>query len=278
MSKTDQIYNQLVNDILENGIWDKDQNVRTKWADGTPAHTKSIIGRQLHFDGTEVPILTTKYVPPKTPIIEALWFFVGKTSDCSYLDEHNVKIWKEWANADNHIGKSYGYQAGKKVRQLNGAMVDQIDYLIHQLRHNPASRRHMTTWWNIDDLDQMELEPCWHSTQWLVKAGKLHLIVTSRSADVFLGLPFNIYQYYVVLRAVAQVTNLEVGTMTCNLGDVHIYDRHIDIIQEQMALPGFQAPTLWVNPNVKEMNDFTIEDFKLVDYKHGPKLKAEVAI
>ena len=278
MSKVDDIYYNLVREILQNGVWDTDQKVRTRWADGTPAHTISIFGKQLVFDCSEVPILTTKYVPPKAPIHEILWFFVKKTSDCSYLDEHNVKIWKEWTNKQNNIGKAYGYQAGKKVLSLNGEKVDQVDYLIHQLRNNPASRRHITTWWNIDDLDEMELAPCWHSTQWLVKQGKLHLIVTARSSDVFLGLPFNIYQYYVLLRMVAQVTNWQIGTLICNIGDVHIYDRHVPIIEKQIEMPQYEAPTLWINPDVKELSDFTIDDFKLINYQHGPALKAEVAI
>lgn len=278
MGKFDLIYNELVQKILNEGVWDKGENVRARWADGTPAYAKSIIGQQIRIDCSEVPILTTKYVPPKTPIIELLWFFVQKTSDCSYLDQHNVKIWREWTNEQNNIGKAYGYQAGKKVRRLNGQMVDQIDYLIYQLRHNPASRRLITTWWNIDDLDEMELEPCWHSTQWLVKNGKLNLIVTARSSDVFLGLPFNVYQYYTLLRMIAQVTGYEIGTMICNIGDMHIYDRHLPIIEEQIKRPHHKAPELWINPEVKELSDFTIDDFKLLNYQHSGVLKAEVAI
>ncbi|SHF24283.1 thymidylate synthase, partial [Seinonella peptonophila] len=157
--------------------------------------------------------------------------------------------------------------------------VDKVfTYLIYQIRHNPASRRLITSWWNIDDLDEMELEPCWHSTQWLVKEGKLHLIVTARSSDLFLGWPFNVFQYYVLQRMVAQVTNYDLGTMTCNIGDIHVYDRHLDVIARQTDSPQFAAPTLWINPNIKELSDFTINDFKLIDYQHGLTLKAEVAI
>lgn len=287
MNTTDKIYNDLVNDILENGIWDKDQDVRPKWADGTPAYSKGVIAKQLKFDCEETVIPTTKRVPWKTAIHEVLWFFVKKTSDCSYLDENNVKIWREWTNEENSIGTAYGYQASKKCRidsietLENGEIavhkIDQIEHLIKQIRTNPSSRRLITSWWNIDDLDEMELPPCWWNTQWLVKEGKLHLIVGSRSGDVFLGMPFNIFQYYVLLRMMAQVTGYKVGTMTCNISDAHIYDRHMDVIQEQMKSDSYDAPELWINPDVKELSDFTIADFDLIGYQHGPTLKAEVA-
>jgi thymidylate synthase len=251
--------------------------VRTVWADGTPAYTKSIISKQIHFDGKEVPILTTKHVAWKTAIHEILWFYVHKTSDCSYLDEHNVRIWREWTNKQNNIGKSYGYQLGKPI-MLNGKITNQVDHLIEQLQTNPASRRHVLSLWNIDDLDQMELYPCWWSTQWLVKEGKLHLITQSRSADLALGCPFNVFQYYVLLRMVAQVTGYEVGTLTCNINDCHIYERHIAPLKEQIKRPQYPAPELIINPEVKCLSDFKISDFTLVNYQHGPKIPMEVAI
>jgi thymidylate synthase len=277
MSQFDQIYNSLVQEVLEQGSWDKDQHVRTIWADGTPAYSKSIIAKQIHLDGKEVPILTSKQVFWKTAIHEILWFYVHKTSDCHYLDEHDVKIWRQWTHAENHIGKAYGYQLGKSIL-LQGKFTNQVDHLLEQLKTNPASRRHVLSLWNIDDLDQMQLYPCWWATQWLVKEGRLHLITQSRSADLALGFPFNVFQYYVLLRMVAQVTGYEVGTLTCNLNDCHIYERHIPLLAQQIQYPSYPAPTLILNPAVTALHDFHISDFTLVHYQHGPKIAMEVAI
>jgi thymidylate synthase len=277
MSIADQIYKNLVNDVIENGDWDKDQNVRTKWADGTPAYTKSVISKQITFDNTEVPILTTKRVAWKSAIHELLWFYVKRTSDCAYLDENNVTIWKEWTNKNNNIGKAYGYQLGKPI-MLKGKITNQVHNLIDELKNNPASRRHVISLWNIDDLDQMALYPCVWNNQWLVKQGKLHLIVQVRSNDLALGNPFNVFQYYVLQRMVAQVTGYELGTLTFNINDLHIYERHIEPLQEQIQREPYPAPELWINPDIKNFDDFTIDDFNLVNYQHHPAIKMEVAI
>ncbi|MDF2670487.1 MAG: thyA1 [Paenibacillus sp.] len=277
MGIMDETYKNLVMDILDHGDWDKDQQVRTVWADGTPAYTKSVISRQMHFDNSEVPILTTKWVPWKSAIHEMLWFYVKRTSDCSYLDDHNVKIWKEWTNSHNNIGKAYGYQLGKPI-MIKGQITNQVQLLIEGLRNNPASRRHVLSLWNIDDLDQMELYPCVWNNQWLVKQGKLHLIVTARSNDIALGNPFNIFQYYILQRMVAQVTDYELGTLTFYMNDAHIYERHVEPLQEQIQRTPYPAPQIWINPEVRHFDDFTIEDFKLIDYKYHPSVKMEIAI
>lgn len=278
MSKADIIYNNLVQDILDNGVWDTDHEVRTRWADGSPAHTKSVFGKQLVFDGDEVPILTTKKVGWKWAILEILWIWQQKSNRVEDLRKHGVTIWDEWELPDGSIGTAYGYQMGKKVRKLNGELVDQVDYLLYQLKHNPASRRHITSLWNIDDLDEMALEPCVWNTQWLVKEGKLNLIISARSSDVALGLPYNLLQYYVLQRLVAQVTGHQPGKMIFNIGDAHIYDRHIEKLKEQIQLPQYPAPKLWINPEIKNFYDFTIDDIKLIDYQHGPVIPFEVAI
>ncbi|MCY9737505.1 thymidylate synthase [Paenibacillus alvei] len=290
MSNYDVQYANLVKDIIENGVWDKDQNVRTKWADGSSAYTKSLISRQLTFDNTEVPILTTKRVAWITAIKELLWIWQKKDNNVDNLNDMGVHIWDEWKQKDGTIGKAYGYQMGKKCRlklgvdTSNGSpqpyveRLDQVQYLIWQLKTNPSSRRHLTTLWNIDDLDEMSLTPCVFLTQWLVKEGKLHLIVQVRSNDIALGNPFNIFQYYVLQRMIAQVTNHELGTLTFNINDAHIYERHLEPLQEQVEREPFEAPTLWINPNVKNFDDFTIDDFKLIDYKYHPKIEMEVAI
>lgn len=277
MGKADWIYSELVNDILEHGYWDKDLDVRTTWADGSPAYTKSLISKQLIFDNSEVPILTTKRVPWKSAIHELLWFYVKRTSDCTYLDDNNMKIWKEWTNTNNHIGKAYGYQLGKPI-MINGKITNQVHNLIDQLINNPASRRHVISLWNIDDLDQMELYPCVWNNQWLIKQGALHLVVNARSNDIGLGNPFNVFQYYVLQRMIAQVTGYNLGSLTFNINDAHIYERHVDPLREQVARHPYQAPELWINPEIKRFDDFTINDFILKDYDYHPKIQMEIAI
>lgn len=297
MSNYDIQYNNLVNKIIDDGIWDDDQEVRPKWADGTSAFTKSVISHQLTFDNKEVPILTTKRVAWKTAIHELLWFYVHRTSDVSYLRENNVKIWEEWTREDGTIGKAYGYQLGKPMqkgikyldfedeeehmylRQVKdyGEYEDQVQKLIRELKDNPASRRHIISLWNIDDAWDMALQPCvWHC-HFIVKQGKLHLIVGIRSNDVALGQPLNVFQYHVLQRMVAQVTGYELGTLTFNINDVHIYERHLEAIEEQVSLEPYGAPTLWINPEIKNFDDFTIDDFQLMNYNYHPSVSYEVA-
>jgi len=293
LSKYDLIYKEQVEDITNNGVWDKDQIVRPKWIDGTPAYTKSVISKQITFDGSEVPILTTKRVAWKTAIHELLWFYIKRTSDAKYLDDNNVKIWKEWTREDNTIGKAYGYQLGKEYilsksditcatthevigkGQLIG---NQVENLIDQLKINPASRRHIISLWNIDDLHDMALYPCvWHN-QWLVKENKLNLIVGIRSNDLALGQSFNVFQYYVLQRMIAQVTGYEIGRLIFNINDNHIYERHFNNLNIQIEREPFEAPILYLNPNVKNFDDFKIEDFILDNYQHHPSLDFEIAI
>lgn len=283
MSKADVIYAEAIKDVIANGYWDKDQNVRTKWADGTPAYSKSLINKQLYYDNAEVPILTTKKVAWKTAIKELLWIWQQKDNNVGNLNKQGVKIWNEWKLEDQTIGKAYGYQMGKKCRLLGDykfypTKVDQVDFLLHELVFNPSSRRLVTSLWNIDDLDEMSLQPCVWNTQWLVKQGKLHLIVGVRSNDVALGNPFNVFQYYVLQRMIAQVTGHELGTLTFNVNDFHIYERHINQLMEQIQREQYDAPELWINPKIKNFYDFTIDDFQLINYQHGEKIDMEVAI
>lgn len=293
MSHYDLIYNGIIREIIEEGVWDKDQQVRTKWSDGTPAYTKSIINKQIKLDNYEVPILTTKQVAWKTAIKELLWIWQMKDNNVDNLNKMGVKIWDEWKLSDGTIGKAYGYQLGKKCRrddiELRGGIgnpllqvihrkVDQVDYLLHQLKNNPSSRRHITTLWNPDDLDDMSLTPCVWNTHWQVLRGKLHLTVGVRSNDLGLGNPFNVFQYYVLQRMITQVTGYKLGTLTFNIDNIHAYERHLEPLQEQIYMDRYKAPELWINPEVKSFYDFTIDDFKLIDYKHGDVLPLEVAI
>ncbi|MER2006525.1 MAG: thymidylate synthase [Psychrobacillus sp.] len=298
MNHADRQYKFLVDTIHRVGTWDKYQNVRTKWADGTPAYTKSWMGLKMTFDNSEVPIITTKHVAWKTAIKELLWIWQMKSNRVQDLRDMGVNIWNEWELKDGTIGKAYGYQLGKKNRrydidktnlealnvklpvQINNGkfILDQVDYLIQELINNPSSRRHITTLWNPDDLDDMSLTPCVYETQWHVKDGRLHLEVGCRSNDIALGNPFNVFQYNVLQRMIAQVVGLKLGNYNYRIGDVHYYERHEDALLEQVNRESFEAPTLWINPEVKNFYDFTIDDFKLINYQHGEKTNYEVAI
>ncbi len=282
MSKADQVYNQIVSDILENGLWDNDQKVRAKWLDGVPAYTKAIIGTQMKFDNKEVPILTTKEVKWQVAIKEMLWIWQKKSNVVRDLRDMGVNIWNEWEMEDGSIGRAYGWQLANKRRKLNFGhgfvKLDQVDYLLWELHNNPASRRIKTTLWCVEDLDDMALTPCVYETHWIVKQGRLHLVVNIRSNDMGLGNSFNIFQYHVLQRMIAQVTNYKLGTLTFNIDDAHVYDRHTEPVTEQLNLPQYEAPTLWINPDVKNFYDFTIADFKLENYKCGKFIKMEVAI
>ncbi len=300
MGLADIYYTNLIENIIENGYWDKGMKVRPKWKDGTPAYSKSIIGVNLRFDNSEVPILTSKRVYWKSAIKEMLWIWQKKSNIVQDLRDMGVKIWDEWELKDGTIGKAYGYQLGKrnrtignlktsrKIREDVGQIIereyidynhlDQVDYLIWQLKVNPSSRRHITTLWNPDDLDEMALTPCVYETQWHVKENKLHLEVRCRSNDIGIGHPFNVFQYNVLQRMMAQVLGYELGEYIYHIGDAHIYDRHIEPLKEQIKQQTYEAPKLIINPEIKNFYDFTIDDFQLVNYKHGKAVPMEVAI
>ena len=309
MNQFDVQYKNLIKNIIKNGYCNKNDNPRGKYdSDGAQAYTYSLLSQQFRFDNTQVPLLTTKYVAVMTAIKECpLLFWQKKTNKISDMHDMNVRIWDEWEIKEGEfagtIGESYGFQLGKISRKVklteeildlldSGFLsdnnriddegeyiyLDQVDYLLWQLKTNPSSRRHVVSLWNIDDLDNMALNPCvWH-TQWLVKEGKLHLIVGVRSNDMALGNPFNVFQYYVLQRMIAQVTGYELGTLTFNINDAHVYERHIEPLAKQILLPDYPAPTLDIDPDIKNFYDFTIDSFKLNDYKHGPTIPMEVAI
>lgn len=307
-NQADVQYNQIVKNVLDSGTWNTDQKIRAVWADGNPAYAKSVISQKMIFDNSEVPILTSKKVAWKTAIKELLWIWQMKSNRVQDLRDMGVNIWDEWELEDGTIGKSYGFQLGKKNRrlkflELSGLnhksasvittegevieidndttifqMVDQVDYLLYQLKNNPASQRHITTLWNPDDLDDMALTPCVYETQWYVKQGELHLEVRARSNDMALGNPFNVFQYNVLHRMIAQVTGLELGTYIFNIGDCHLYERHIDDISTQINRESYKPPTLWINPSVTSFYDFDIDDFELIDYKYGESISYEIAI
>lgn len=300
INQADKQYNELVQKIITNGYSDVGEEVRPRWKDGTPAHTLSVIGEKMTFDNSQVPIITSKRVGWKTAIKELLWIWQMKSNRVQDLRDMGVNIWNEWELEDGTIGRAYGYQLAKKNRKMGGHsnamkvidsmfkvidrkgvnynILDQVDYLLYQLKTNPSSRRHITTLWNPDDLDDMSLTPCVYETQWHVKENKLHLEVRCRSNDMGLGNPFNIFQYNVLQRMIAQVLGYELGEYIYHIGDAHIYDRHVEPLTEQINRETFELPQLWINPDVKNFYDFKPEDFKLIDYKYGEDISLEVAI
>lgn len=304
MTYFDHAYENVCDLILSQGIWDKGTNVRTVWEkDGLPAYSQAYRKISLFFNNEEVPLLSQKYVAWKTAIKEGLqWIWQEKSNSVDRLNEMGVHIWDQWKLPDGSIGKAYGYQLGKKKKKvkvdntlasmiesgyLSGyefagnaheVYLDQVDYLLYQLKVNPSSRRHITMLWNWDDMDEMSLTPCVYETQWIVQEGKLHLVVGIRSNDIALGNPFNVFQYYVIQRCIAQVTGYELGTLEFDIKMPHIYERHVEGIKHQLTLPKHEAPTLWINPEIKSFYDFKLDDFKLENYKWEEKINFEVAI
>ncbi len=312
MSIGDILYGKAIRDINEYGAWNTDAPVRTRWKDGTPAYTKSILNLQMKFDNGDEDIstmLTQKKVPERDPINELFWIWKYKSNDVIFLEnELGCKVWNEWKRPDGTIGKAYGWQLKNKYRIVpvddrlfdlyktgkisgfipvfesedsnvwNYAKLDQVDYLIYQLIYNPHSRRIKTTLWCVEDLDDMALEPCVYETHWQKWKGKLNLTVNIRSNDMGLGNAYNFYQYAVLHRLVAQVTGHAVGEICFNIDNAHVYDRHMDALLEQIERPKHLAPKIWINPEVTSFYDFTIDDIKLIDYTHEKAIKLEVAI
>jgi thymidylate synthase len=301
MSQADIQYNAIIKDILENGKWDK--GTMAKWSDGTPAHAKSVLNKQMKFDnGKEIPILTSKRVPLKDPIIELFWIWQKKSNVVQELRDMGCTVWDEWELPDGTVGKSYGWQLRSKFRKVkpndtllqmidNGELsdnvkqnaegfylLDQVDYLLYMLKANPYSRRIKTTLWCVEDLDDMALPPCVYETHWQLWDDKLHLTVSIRSNDMGLGNPYNVYQYSILHRLIAQVTGHKVGTICFNIDNAHVYDRHIEALKEQIQKPIHDAPEVQINPNVKSFYDFTLDDIKVINYKHSGAIRLEVAI
>lgn len=281
MSQIDIQYKELVNKIISHGVSTEGQSIRPVYADGKPAHYTFTDPFTFKIDSGEVPILTTKKIGALTPIKELLWIMQDKSNNVDLLvDKYNVHIWDEWRKEDGTIGPAYGFQMNKKVFKSNNGFIDQVDRLIKGLKEDPLSRRHVTSLWNIDDLDDMALAPCVWNTQWIVnpQTNELNLMVQARSSDVALGLPYNLYQYYVFQRMIAQVTGYKPGTFTFTSNQPHIYNRHIPLLQEQVAGEQYNSPSLELNTNIDNFYDFTPDDFSLVDYNHGKTFSYEIAI
>ena len=263
-----QQYLDLLQHILDNGV---------EKSDRTGTGTKSCFGYQMRFDLQQgFPLVTTKRLHLKSIIYELLWFLKGETN-IAYLREHGVSIWNEWANESGELGPVYGKQ-WRSWEGADGAVVDQISDLIKQIRSNPDSRRLIVSAWNVADLPKMALMPCHTLFQFYVADGKLSCQLYQRSADVFLGVPFNIASYALLTMMIAQVCDLDPGEFIHTFGDVHIYNNHTEQVNLQLSRKPFPLPRMKLNPLVKNIFDFTFEDFTLENYQSYPAIKAPVAV
>jgi thymidylate synthase len=263
-----QQYLDLVKHIIETG---------TDKSDRTGTGTRSVFGYQMRFDLSKgFPLVTTKKCHLKSIIYELLWFLQGDTN-IGYLKQHNVKIWDEWADENGDLGPVYGKQ-WRSWAGAGGVEVDQVKDLIHQIKNNPDSRRMIISAWNVADLPRMKLMPCHCLFQFYVANGRLSCQLYQRSADVFLGVPFNIASYALLTMMIAQVCNLQPGEFVHSFGDVHLYSNHFEQANLQLTRTPFPLPTMKINPDVKDIFSFQFEDFELVNYVSHPGIKAPVAV
>ncbi len=261
-------YLDLLKDILDNGV--------TK-TDRTGTGTISVFGRQMRFDLSQgFPLLTTKKLHLKSIIHELLWFLKGDTN-VKYLQENGVRIWNEWADETGDLGHIYGYQ-WRSWPDYNGGHIDQIAEVVEQIKHTPDSRRMIVSAWNVADIPQMHLPPCHAFFQFYVADGRLSLQLYQRSADTFLGVPFNIASYALLLQMMAQVTGLQPGEFVHTIGDTHLYLNHLEQAREQLGRTPRPLPVMRINPDVKSIFDFRYEDFSLENYDPLPHIRATVSV
>lgn len=263
-----QTYLDLLQHIKDNGV---------EKSDRTGTGTKSVFGYQMRFDLQKgFPLLTTKKLHLRSIIYELLWFLNGDTN-IKYLTDNKVSIWNEWADINGDLGPVYGYQ-WRHWKTPDGREVDQIKQLIHSLKTNPDSRRHIVSAWNVADVDNMALPPCHALFQFYVANGKLSCQLYQRSADVFLGVPFNIASYAILIMMVAQVTGYQVGEFVHTLGDAHLYLNHLEQVDLQLSRQPRELPQLKINTEVNDIFSFKYEDFELVGYDPHPHIKADIAV
>ncbi len=261
-------YLDLLNHLLETG---------SERSDRTGTGTISRFGYQMRFNLAEgFPVVTTKKLHLKSIIYELLWFLKGDTN-VKYLQDNGVKIWNEWAGEDGELGPVYGHQ-WRSWSAPDGREIDQISQLINQIENNPSSRRLIVSAWNVGDIDKMKLPPCHLLFQFYVNDGKLSCQLYQRSADVFLGVPFNIASYALLTMMIAQVTGLQPGDFVHTFGDAHIYNNHLEQVRTQLSREPFPLPQMKINPEVKSIFDFEYSDFELVNYQAHPHIKGDVSV
>jgi thymidylate synthase len=276
MSRADTIFINMCGDIIDNGTSTEGEKVRPVWEDGTPAYTIKRFGVVNRYDlSREFPILTLRRTAIKSCVDEMLWIWQKKSNN---INELNSKIWDSWADETGSIGKAYGYQLQVKHEYKEGSM-DQVDRVIYDLKNNPYSRRIMTNIYVHGDLNEMHLYPCAYSMTFNVTREKgeekltLNGILNQRSQDVLAANNWNVCQYAVLLHMLAQVCNMKVGEFVHVIADAHIYDRHIDLVKELITREPLEAPTFWLNPEVKDFYQFTPDDIRLDDYQTHPQIK-----
>jgi thymidylate synthase len=263
-----QVYHDLLKHVLQHGHNKEDR---------TGTGTQSVFGFQMRFNLADgFPLLTTKKVHLKSIIHELLWFLQGSTN-ISYLKENGVRIWDEWADENGNLGPVYGYQ-WRNWPKPDGSHIDQISQVVQAIKTNPDSRRLIVSAWNVADVDQMKLPPCHAFFQFYVADGKLSCQLYQRSADIFLGVPFNIASYALLTMMVAQVCGLKLGDFVHTLGDAHIYSNHMEQVQEQLSRELRALPTMRINPAVKDIFSFKFDDFTLENYDPHPAIKGVVAV
>lgn len=268
MSRADKIFVDNMQDIIEHGVWDTDLDVRPKWSDGTPAHTVKKFGIVNRYNlQEEFPILTIRRTYIRSAIDELLWIWQKKSNNVKDL---NSKIWDQWADEDGSIGKAYGYQLGVKHVYKEGKF-DQVDRVLYDLKHNKASRRIMTNIYNFADLHEMNLYPCAYSVTFNVSGDTLNAILNQRSNDMLTANNWNVVQYAVLLVMFAQVSGLKAGELVHVIADAHVYDRHIDMVKEIISKEQYPAPKLTVDPDIKNFYDFTVDSFRLENYRYNDK-------
>ena len=270
MSLADQIFVDMCNDIITNGISTEGEKVRPKWEDGTSAYTIKKFGVVNRYDlSKEFPALTLRRTAIKSCTNEMLWIWQKKSNNI-----HDLKstVWDEWADETGSIGKAYGDQMGVKHQYKEG-MMDQVDRVIYDLKNNPFSRRIMTNIYVHQDLSEMNLYPCAYSVTFNVTGDRLNAILNQRSQDVLAANNWNVVQYAVLVYMMAQVTGLKPGELVHVIADAHIYDRHIPIVKELISRETHPAPKFWMNPDVKDFYEFTLDDFKIEDYVTGPQVE-----
>ena len=261
-------YTDLMRHVLAHG---------NKKEDRTGTGTLSVFGYQMRFNLADgFPLLTTKKVHLKSIIHELLWFLQGSTN-IAYLKENGVRIWDEWADENGNLGPVYGYQ-WRNWPKPDGSHIDQISQVVSAIKKNPDSRRLIVSAWNVADVDQMKLPPCHAFFQFYVADGRLSCQLYQRSADIFLGVPFNIASYALLTMMVAQVCDLKLGDFVHTLGDAHIYTNHVEQVNEQLSRDIRPLPQMKINPNVQDIFSFKFEDFELVNYDPHPAIKGQVAV
>lgn len=275
MSLADNLFIDMCKDILENGVSTEGEKVRPKWEDGSFAYTIKKFGAVNRYDlSKEFPAMTLRRTAIKSCIDEMLWIWQKKSNN---INDLNSKVWNSWADETGSIGKAYGYQLSVKHQYKEG-MMDQVDRVIYDLKNNPYSRRIMTNIYVHEDLHEMNLYPCAYSMTFNVtkkKDGKMYLngILNQRSQDILAANNWNVCQYAVLIHMLAQVCDMEAGELVHVIADAHIYDRHIPVIEELITRPTYDAPTFWMNPEIKDFYQFTVDDFRLDNYVTGPKVE-----